>query len=88
MEVHLHRRGGMSETEVVYQSRYVAYARAHDMAPEAMDAHDNERFPGGCMAGYITWINDRWREWEALTGRRQPYTDADHDSFDAWLATR
>lgn len=69
-----------------YQPRYVAYAHAQGMSPEEVGQRDRERYPGGCMIGYMGWINDRWREWEALTAQRQPYSEADHDAFDAWLA--
>lgn len=78
----------MSVTVPTYQPRYLAYCQAHGMTPEAMDAHDEERFPGGCMTGYILWIGDRWAEWAKVNGRKdQQRTAADHASFDAWLSS-
>lgn len=74
-----------------YQSRYVAYARAHGRAPSEMLAHDRAEFPGGAMAGYVIWIGRKWREWFALNGGRPAdyYAhDEDHKRFDEWLATQ
>ena len=39
-----------------YQSRYIAYAKAHSMRPDKMLEYDSNRFPGGLMCGYILWI--------------------------------
>jgi hypothetical protein len=70
-----------------YHPRYKAYAKHHGATPDEMLAGDNERFPGGCMTGYIIWIGERWREWDTLTGHTGPHTRADHTDFDKWLAT-
>jgi hypothetical protein len=70
------------------QPRYRAYARANGSASaERQLERDRERYPGGAMVGFITWIGERWVEWRALTGRRSPHSLADHAAFDAWLAT-
>lgn len=57
-----------------YTDRYAAYVRAVG-APD----------PPGRNHGYIAWVGERWREWERLTGRQRPHTDADQAAFDAWL---
>lgn len=52
----------------LWNSRFVAYAKAHDKTPEAMLEHDTERYPGGKMCGFTFWIQDMWREWRWLFG--------------------
>ena len=69
-----------------YQSRYVAYCKIHAAAtPDAMLARDEDKYPGGCMTGYIVWINQKWHEWDELMKRKGPYTAEDHIEFDRWL---
>jgi len=73
-----------------FQPRYLAYCAAHGKTPDEMLAHDDERWPGGVMCGYILWIGDRWIEWkvavnwpkEGVIGARQ------HREFDAWLSAK
>ena len=73
-----------------WNPRYLAYCRAHGISdPDAMLDHDNERWPGGCMCGFILWIQARWNEFDQFTGIshksetgvQQEY----HDTFDLWL---
>lgn len=73
-----------------WNSRYVAYAKAHGRSPEAMLEHDEEQWPGGKMAGFILWIRERWAEWRKLFGPPPgPWEwhpmEADHKHFDEWL---
>lgn len=76
--------------EHAYQSRYIAYARAHGRTPEAQDAHDDEAWPGGCMTGFILWIGDRWAEWKTAVNwpKAGVIGDQQHREFDEWLNTR
>lgn len=53
-----------------YQPRYMAYARAQGRSPEAQLAHDEAEWPGGRMCGFVLWISEKWREFEA--GVRNP----------------
>ncbi len=48
-----------------YNPRYLEYCEAHGHAgdPEGQLAADRERYPGGCMCGYILW---------ATSGRKAP----------------
>lgn len=74
-----------------WQPRYLAYCRAHGTPdPDAMLARDSERWPGGCMTGYILWINERWREWRASRGMPGtdlvPVTEQEHAEFTEWLS--
>lgn len=68
--------------------RFAAYARSHDRTPDEQMAHDVEAFPGGKMAGFVAWIDQRWSAWRALVGKRRDdiLSGDDHAAFDAWLA--
>jgi hypothetical protein len=50
-----------------------------------MLGHDRKRYPGGCMGGFIAWVQMMWRRWSAETGATRPYDDIDHAAFDGWL---
>ena len=67
--------------------RFQSYARAHGVTPEAMLAMDRTAFPGGCMAGFIAWVAQRWSAWDASRGQKDARyrTDAEQEAFDAWL---
>ena len=39
------------------QPRYSAYCVTHDKTPDEMLAHDRKRWPGGCMCGFLIWMN-------------------------------
>jgi hypothetical protein len=73
--------------ESEFNPRYVAYAAVHGKEPNAMMEHDRERYPGGCMTGFITWIPQQWLEWAKSVGRRDlaMLSDAEHDAFTDWL---
>jgi len=49
-----------------WNPRYVAYAKAHGRGPRAMLTLDRMRWPGGCMCGYIVWINRKWNEFARI----------------------
>lgn len=70
--------------------RYLAYARAHGLTPDAMALLDEARYPGGRMAGFQVWMSERWADWRLARGRGHDtiLSDADHADFDAWLADR
>jgi hypothetical protein len=92
---HVHLHGSLEELKKspyfpkdAWNPRYVAYAKAHGCPPEKMLQKDKECYPGGCMCGFILWINAKWREWETLTGNIPPHATRDQDEFDAWLNER
>ena len=77
--------------------RFAAYARAHGRTPEEQSAHDRQRFPGGSMAGFLTWNSARWEDWwraEQEAGRAPRNVRRDdaiigakeHDAYDRFLA--
>lgn len=73
-----------------WNPRYLAYCAAQGVAtPEAMLAQDDERWPGGRMAGFLLWISDRWAAWCAARGRSardmEFLSDDDHRDFTDWL---
>jgi len=71
----------------LYQSRYIAYAKAQGLTPDDVYERDCMESPGGQMAPYIRWIRARWAEWGRANGRKDyNHTRADHVAFDAWLA--
>ena len=70
-----------------WNPRYVAFAAEHGRTPEEQTEADRREYPGGVMAGFICWINERWAEWSKLRGR-EARTAYDHEDFDRWLATR
>lgn len=76
-----------------WNSRYVAYAEAHQVTPDEMLTFDAERWPGGQLAGFICWIDAQWARFRAVVracshNQRPRYGADDHDAFDAWLANR
>jgi hypothetical protein len=77
-----------------WNPRYLAYCKAkgHEGDPEGMLKADKEEWPGGCMCGFIFWMNDRWNEFASLTGvPRNSETGSrqdHHDKFDSWLQGR
>lgn len=81
----------MSEDAVEERNpRYVCYATAHGRSPDGMLVYDAQRFPGGKMAGFICWIEERWEEWERdrPVHERRPWATLREElrsAFDAWL---
>lgn len=75
-----------------WNPRYLAYCRAHGKTPEKMLEHDEERFPGGCMCGFILWSSDKLNE-ARRTHREFFYIEIggnaggllDHEGYDKWL---
>ncbi len=81
--------------------RYLAYCAAHgETDPEAMLARDRERYPGGCMVGFIQWNTAQWREWLTEQAKTHPelagYNAHEGEMFrlthaanyDTWLQAR
>ena len=65
--------------------RYLAYCKATgDLTPEETLARDKERWPGGCMTGFMFWVQGKWAEWRKLNGRSRDsvVTEDDQQSFD------
>lgn len=71
-----------------WQPRFVIYARHHGKTPEEMLAYDAERFPGGKMYGYTSWVTTRWQEWDRLknNGKNHVRSAEEYAAFDLWLA--
>jgi hypothetical protein len=75
---------------VKWNPRYVAYASAHGATPEVMLLTDKERYPGGCMAGFIMWISTQMQAFLRAhpTVNREIMGPADHDLFTRFLQSR
>lgn len=71
---------------VKVQPRYAAYCALNGgLSPEITMRRDQEKYPGGVMAGFILWVNEMWREWEETFGKVEVKGQEHHDHFDAWL---
>lgn len=42
--------------------RYVAYCKSQGRTPDDQLKHDEEKYPGGSMTGFILWTNEKWNE--------------------------
>lgn len=74
--------------KIDYQKRYVAYAKAHGKNPGQMLHYDTNNYQGGCMAGYILWINARIREFRKHSSKSfMGGKIIDHDAFSEYLFT-
>jgi hypothetical protein len=71
----------------MFNPRYTEYARVHGKTEEEMLAYDKEQYPGGCMAGFVNWINDKWFKWKMLNNISKdfPLSTEHHDAFTNWL---
>ncbi len=79
-----------------WNPRYLAYCTAQGRGPEEQTAFDKERWPGGCMCGYMQWIAER----KAALREAHPevmYRDMegnitlniwDLDAWDRWLGVK
>lgn len=81
-------QGGL---KLPWNPRYLAYCAATGAStPDEALARDRERWPGGCMTGYITWINAQWEGFAKSVGIPRRVIELQlgfdvHARFDAWL---
>jgi len=71
-----------------WNPRFLAYCQAGgNPDPDKMLAHDEKRWKGGKMTGFVLWVQERWSTWRKLQGIAPdaPLFDADHQEFDRWL---
>ena len=70
--------------------RYLAYCLEHRQSPDDMLATDRQRYPGGCMCGFLLWMSARLQEWRRMRERErfEVMVAADHRDFLAYLAIR
>lgn len=60
--------GGVAVEVEKWNPRYVIYARSLGLTPEAASERDEKEYPGGCMIGFISWIQEGVSEFEELHG--------------------
>jgi hypothetical protein len=66
--------------------RYLAYCIAHSKTPDEMMAHDIQRWPGGCMTGFLMWSGQKLAE--AMKSHPEWFLNStlrNHTEYDAWL---
>ena len=67
-----------------YNSRWLAYIKVHGYKnPEEALAGEKKKYPGGCMCGFIIWIQEQWKEFNESIGKN--LLKDTHEKFDAWL---
>lgn len=70
----------------MWNPRYVAYAASQGRTPEAMQAHDEQAWPGGRMAGFILWISERREAFRRASPKSfMGGAVADQEAFDRFL---
>lgn len=78
-----------AETDARWNPRYVAYASSEGLTPKEILAKDKERWPGGHMAGFMSWVRRHWEMWDRAQGhsraRCDERPDSDYTAFTAWL---
>ena len=72
--------------ETMYQKRYLAYAKANGLTPENMLEFDRSKYPGGCMTGYICWVQEKIKAFKDLSPESfHSGFLADNNRFDVFL---
>jgi hypothetical protein len=63
-----------------WNQRFVAFAKSQGKKPEELR---------GVAMEFMLWCQAKWREWARLNGKGESASrsQADHDSFDAWLTS-
>lgn len=84
------RGWNMAHTAKEWNPRYVAYAKAHDMTPEAMLAYDDVMWPGGLMCGFLVWMGEQWAAFARVPEHREYRIGAGwkvegHAAFDLFI---
>ena len=70
-----------------WNSRYVKYSQAHGRTPEQQMEQDRIDWPGGCMCGFVLWIQKQVRDMDhAWPGTVAGGHVWDQQDFDAWLS--
>lgn len=76
-------------TELEWNPRFAAYAKAQGRTPDDQLAHDKAELPGACMFPFVEWNRARLKEFFAIN--RSAFICGaltDHAAYDAWLAAR
>jgi hypothetical protein len=66
-----------------YQERYWMYALSHGKNVKQMENEDEANYPGGCMTGFICWMNKMISEYKKENCIQRIF---DQVAFSEWLA--
>lgn len=81
-----------SPTAEEWNPRFLAFARVHGRTPVEQLAHDDERWPGGRMAGFITWLGGQRSaaraDLTAVDGQRRHWLDGERRNVTTALVAR
>src|SRR6185369_1556247 len=58
----LNCREDRDKEDGMWNPRYLKYCEANGNTPEEQLAADKVQYPGGCMCGYMRWVDEAWRE--------------------------
>ena len=77
------------ENQKEFNPRFVAYSRLNGNTPEIQIEKDKMEYPGGCMAGFIIWIDQKLREYKSICPRAFIGLHlSDHDGFTTFLQNK
>lgn len=69
-----------------FQPNFIAYATAHNMTPEAILERDRIQWPGGCMVGFMLWIQERKSQFLKLYPEHNAFGNiANLEAWAKWL---
>lgn len=70
-----------------WNPRYIAYCKVHAKSPTSMLEHDEIKWPGGRMCGFMLWLGGRWREFARQKKAifSAPFVHQNGAEFDRWL---
>lgn len=71
-----------------YQPYYVAYATAHSLPPAEMARREDAAYPDRKTSRFMSWMHERWLEWEGIPGNQGLAGEGKTASFRAWLPDR
>jgi hypothetical protein len=75
----------IGKTADEYNPRFLQYARWRGMTPEAVLAADQKEYPGGKMAGFMLWNDERIAEWCREVGVSRHWSSVYFTEISEWI---